>query len=135
MTKRERRALGRYVRWIADAMELRDWTIHLADAPCDPEYSAKVELTEGRKHATISFNPRFREGAAEDQRQTIVHELVHCHFALPWRMVQTDLLQPLGQETYSIFCDSFRRTLEYGVDAVADAIAKHMPLIEWPLRP
>lgn len=132
MTKRERAALGRYVRWIANELELRDWTITIDDDPCDEAFAARVECTEGRKHATISFNERFTTYAPEDQRQTIVHELVHAHLAVCWRMVQTDLVNPLGHEGYGFFCDSYRRAQEYAVDAIADALAKHMPLIAWP---
>jgi hypothetical protein len=120
------------MRWIADEIELRDWTITLADEPCDSDYTAKINCIEGRKHAVIAFNPEFREMDPDDQRQTIIHELVHAHHAICWRMVQSDLIQPLGQETYNIFADSYRRGMEYCVDAVADALAKHMPLIEWP---
>jgi hypothetical protein len=132
MTKRDRNALARYIRWVADAIELRDWTITLDDEPCDPDYNARVDCSEGRKHATIAFHAKFREMDPEDQRQTIVHELVHAHHAVTWRMVQTDLLRPLGQETYGVFVDSYRRAMEYCVDATADALVKHLPLIRWP---
>ena len=132
MTGADRGELERYVRWVADEIELRDWTITLDDEPCDDDYTAQIACTEGRKHAVLSVNRKFREYAPDEQRQTIAHELVHAHHEMCWRIVQKDLLQPLGQETYNVLCDGYRRAMEYCVDAVADALAKHLPLIDWP---
>lgn len=132
MTKRDRKALGRYIRWVADAMELRDWHFSLDHEPCEERLVGSCVCTNGARHATIAVSGNFREIDPEEQRETIVHELVHVHWETCWKMVQSDLGDALGKPVYYVFADSFRRGMEYGVDGLAKAIAKHMPLIEWP---
>jgi hypothetical protein len=48
-------------------------------------------------------------------------------------MVRTDLEEFLGKQTDQVFYNGFRRQVEYSTDAIATAIAKHMPLIDWPV--
>lgn len=132
MTKREWAALGRYVRWAADTMELRDWTFEIAHDPPDPDANARINLTYARKLAVVRFCSDFRQMPAEQQRHTVVHELVHCHLESATNMVLNDLEGHLAKPTDQIFWEGFKRQIEYGVDALASTIAKHLPLIAWP---
>lgn len=131
MKKRQRKALGHYLRWVANEMQLRDWTVQLAHVPCSPDTDAQIVCREGQKLLTVSVAPHFLELDPEEQRETIVHELVHAHWETCWRMVQRDLADALGKPTYYVFADSYRRGMEYGVDALAKTIAPSMPLIDW----
>lgn len=133
MTPRDRLALGRYVRRVADLMGLRDWTLNIEQEPCDDENCAMCAPTYGQKRASLSFAPHFRhDDSAESQRQTIVHELLHCVFAAEQDHIRLSLLKHLGQSTYDVFNDAYRQMHEYAIDGLADAIAPHMPLIKWP---
>ena len=139
MRKRDRKELGRYVRWIADEMGLRDWTLRIdiaqPEAPNGAdgmEWGASCAPIPGRKAATITFAPWQRNVDLEQLRETVVHELTHCHFFGLWDTVRRDILHPLGQTTYDVFVAGLERHMEYGVDAMAEALAPHMPLIEWP---
>lgn len=132
MRKRDRRELGRYVRHVADLMELRDWTVCIGHEPCEDRCDAVVHCVNGQRKLTISFSRGFRDLPAEEQRETVVHELVHAHADVCWKMVQTDLAEALGKPVYYVFCDSYRRAMEFQVDALARALARHMPLIDWP---
>jgi hypothetical protein len=133
VTKRDRKALCRYVRWVADVVELRDWTIVIAhDPPADDDIYAHVAPTDGRKIATVRFCAGFRDLEPDKQRMVVVHELVHLHLA-PLQFQCEDDLHPLwGKAVDTVFFASFRRNIEYAVDGITHAIAKHMPLIEWP---
>jgi hypothetical protein len=131
VTKRERKALEKYVRWVADAMELRDWTITIDNDPCADDLEGSAVCTFSQRHVTIAFATNFRDRDPADQRETVVHELLHAHHEVTWRMVQTDLAGALGKPVYYVFCDSYRRAMEYTVDALAKTIAKAMPLIDW----
>lgn len=132
MRKRDRRALCGYVREIADKLELRDWTICIGHEPCTEGLAAEIHCTDGAKQARITFSFGFRDKDPEEQRETVVHELIHAQHATCWHMVQSDLSEALGKPTYYLFCDSYRRGMEHMVDALAKAIAPHMPLVEWP---
>ncbi len=131
MTKRDRAALGRYVRWVANEMELRDWTVTIGADHCEPLLEGNATCTYGQRHLAIEFGEHFRDRDPEEQRETVVHELVHAHLDVCWKMVQADLADALGKPVYYVFCDSYRRAMEYSVDALSKTIAKHMPLIEW----
>lgn len=135
MKGRDRKELHRYIRWVADAMELRDWTLVLSRIDAEDGDNGHINLTYGRKLATIRLCSDFRTMEPEQQRHTIVHELVHCHLEPAHNMVGNDLEKMLGKPADQVFYDGFRRQAEYATDALASAIAKHMPLIEWPKKP
>jgi hypothetical protein len=132
--KRDRKALGEYVRWVANELELRDWVIELDRSPCDLDCAGYALCIDGQRHITIALAAGFRDYPPAEQRETIVHELLHAHTEACWRMVQTDLAEPLGKIAYYVFCDSYRRAMEYQVDALSKAIAPRLPLIDWPTR-
>jgi hypothetical protein len=129
--KKQRKALGAYVRYIANELNLRDWTIHICHAPAEEGRAGGCRCTDGMREATLWFGWNFCDLDAEEQRETVVHELLHIHHDGCWKMVQTDLAEALGAPTYHVFCDSYRRSMEFMIDALAKAIAPKLPLIDW----
>lgn len=134
MTRRERTALTRYIRWVANEMNLRDWTVVLDDDPCVEGLDGSASCANSQRHIVIAVAATFRDYPPAEQRETIVHELLHAHHEYCWRMVQTDLAEPLGKIAYYMFCDQYRRAMEYTVDALAKTIAPRMPMIDWAGR-
>lgn len=133
MKKKDREELKRYIRWVANEMLLADWTFDVKwESPSDPDALANCTPIFGRKRATLRFCDDFRNLVADEQRDTVVHELIHCHFAPAQCQVEKDLERHLGVQADQLFFESFKRNVEYAVDGLAGAIAKHMPLIEWP---
>lgn len=132
MTDADFDALTRYVRWVANELELRDWTITVTREAAPADALAHIRGTYGRKLALIDFAADFRSHDAEDQRHTVVHELVHCHLESATNMVLNDIEDSLGKTTDQVFWNGYKRQIEYGVDALASALAKHLPLIDWP---
>lgn len=137
MTRRDRKALGRYLRALADSLELRDWTIVVEHEPVtdesdDEKILADVRTTSGRKIAHVRVCPDFRDRDRQDIRHILVHELVHVHLAQLQAQSENDLADLVGKPADTVFFRSFCRNLEYAVDAIASALAKHQPLIEWP---
>lgn len=141
MRKRDRKELGRYVRWVADEMGLRDWHFDLdVEPPDDPEMYegqqrafADVCPTPGRRHAKMRFCEDFRFGlTADQQRMAVVHELVHCHLAALQHQCECDLDPLLGRPAITVFFNGFRRNLEYAVDGITAALTPHFPPIAWP---
>lgn len=148
MKRKQKRAIDEYVRWCADAVGLRDWTLAVditddADLRATDDHDGTGQVwgaacapIRGRKYATIKFGYEaiagLEAGDRETFRQTLAHELTHCHFAPLWDQLRLDLLEHLGQATYNVFIASAERNLEYGVDAVGEAIAPALPLIEFP---
>lgn len=137
MKKRDRKALAKYVRWVANELNLRDYTLRITYSAEAEESRGGINMAhcgciDGAREATIEFAPHFRFVPPEEQRETVVHELLHVHHDPCWRMVQTDLAEPLGKVAYYVYCDSYRRSMEFMIDALAKAIAPRLPLIAWP---
>lgn len=122
----ERRlAFEPYLRQLADAMRLRDWTVEIEpEEPEDPNEQAHVVCIYGRKCARVRLSDGFLTDAPEEQRQGLVHELIHCHFDMANQTALEAMPEPVQ--------DVYRRLVEYGVDGLADAIA---PLLPLPLGP
>jgi hypothetical protein len=83
--------------------------------------------------ANIRVDTSFPDTSPEEQRNTIIHELLHCHFSMAQSVITDDLWDRrlLSQDAYSTFEASYRRAQEFGVDGVAMAIAQFFPLIDW----
>jgi len=68
-----------YVRLIADKIALKDWTVQISESqPADRGAMASVNPCEGRKWGTIFLADGHFGESREEQRHTIVHELLHC---------------------------------------------------------
>lgn len=131
-TKKQRKHLGEYVRWMANELELRDWTVTVSrESPVNPEYAATVDCTYGRKCLTIKFCENFLTShTPEQQRSTVCHELIHAHFkAIQW--AYNNLQTELSPSAYRMGWEGINDQLEFGIDAMADAVAKHLPLPKW----
>jgi hypothetical protein len=117
ITRRQRWAP--YVRYLGDVLHLRDWSIDVyEDAPNDPGAIASCEPVSGRKLAIVRLAECFLTDEPEGQRHTLTHELLHCHFGPPWRML----------EAHSALPPAALMAMEYAIDGVADAIAPLLPL-------
>ena len=108
-----------YVRRLADILALKDWRIDVLDElPSGDGAFASIYPIVGRKWANLRMSEEFLVAPKLDQRQTIAHELVHCHFAPLLRLLE-------ARDQYD---DAMRHALEYGVDGLADGIAPLLPL-------
>ena len=127
-TKKQRKLLRAYVRWVADSMELRDWSITLVyDPPADDNCLAHVKCVYGRKIATITFPRDFFDCSPERQRHAITHELVHLHFSgLEWQY--NNLSDRVAPDVFHAIWGGLQDQLEFAVDAMASAVAKHLPM-------
>jgi hypothetical protein len=125
-------ALTTYIRVCADKCGLADWDVQVDSEPSPPGTVATSTFTDGRRVALIRVAQDFWLLDPTDQREAIAHELVHPHFAPLGALVEDDLADHLMPSVYMLHVRHFRRTLEYGVEAVAIAIAKALPLPELP---
>lgn len=121
--------VGPYLRFLADRLGLRDWTIILKHEVADePDVYAAINPVEDRKLATIRLAEDFTDRTPDEQRHTLIHELLHCHHVPASDMVRLDLTDHLSQTSYDLFYASFRRHIEYMTDGIADSVAPLMPL-------
>lgn len=123
----DRDELVRYVREMADMMGLRDWMVGIADDPPPDDANAQVDVPFGRRCAMIRFSSAWSNRDPEELRQTVAHELVHCHI---WSLEQRicDIASLVGSDTRNLAENVYRETMELAVDAIATAWAETLPL-------
>lgn len=105
-----------YIRSLADQFGLKDWQIRVDDDDPRDESFASVWIADYRKEAVVHLSDKFLEASREEQRETILHELVHVHFHMILSCVPDSINARI--EPY----------MEFGTDSVAVAIARHYPL-------
>lgn len=134
-TKKQRRVIRAYVRAVADALELRDWTLTIDwGPPEDDGIVARIRCTYGRKLATLEFCEGFASRPLREQRATICHELIHCHLSgLEWTF--NNLGSHVSQAVFDIVWGGLKDQVEFATDAMADAVAKHLPLPDYGEKP
>jgi len=140
MKPKDRKYLQGYIREIADRLGLKDWRCGLSTAELSAadedgfHVTAEAVVPAGYKHGHIRVCPCFAEHTPAEQRNVIVHELLHFHFSPARECVRNDLCvsRLLTQTQYDLFFAAFNRDLEYGIDSVTNAIDQFFPLPKWP---
>jgi hypothetical protein len=124
----DRDELGRYLRSLADEMGLRDWIVGIADVPPDVEdCNASITIPHGRQYAMVHMAPGWEERDVDSLRQTMVHELLHCHFA-PLQWVTDSTASTLGMAAFQILSSAHNTAEEVAIDTIAREWAESLPL-------
>lgn len=120
-------ALGGYARELADRMGMRDWTVRVDAVPADDDNAGECRVTYGQRRATLRVSADWATRAPDDLRNTICHELLHCHLEpVTWAINNGQV--PLGSTAFVIFEGAFRDAMELAVDGIATAWAETLPL-------
>lgn len=133
MTDKEGQYWADYIGELAELMGLKDWAIEVNETPINvPEQNAHMECVYGRRLGVLRLNVAWPARKPEAQRQSLVHELVHCHLDALCQLVESDIQGVLGQQAYDLLFKAHRRTLEYAVNDIARAWAASLPLPKPP---
>ena len=111
------------------ALHLAHWELRTPyeETPSDEQMTASIERTYGRNAARIYLSDHFLGVDLEEQRETYTHELLHCHFRAIIE-ARDGLEDLLGKPANLIFVDRMKMAEEWAVDAIAGALAPHLPL-------
>lgn len=118
-----------YLRAMADALGLKDWDFFVEANDETGPYQATCAIIVGQKRAKLGFPPSFDNLSPSQQRQTVVHELLHSHFD-QWKIVINRLSGMLTDRELMLTELAMRDVVEQGIDGVATAIAGWLPLPE-----
>jgi hypothetical protein len=117
-----------YVELLKVILRLSDWTIELSRVQAAADEAANIEAVYGQKRAVMCLGPTFLNLSIEDQRQTVVHELIHCHLQAATDVVRRTNDYALSEEGAEIAWIGFMGEVEYATDGLADAVAPFLPL-------
>lgn len=116
-----------YTRQIAVSMGLGGWVIEESETPASEGCYAEIEPTYGQRHAKLSLCATWEELDPIEQRDTIVHELIHVHLASLTQLAY-DIVDGLEPAATKASQAALNLAEEYIVDAMANAWAPFMPL-------
>jgi len=119
-----------YVRLLAYRMGLGDWRITLDKMLPTGTPSLKFTSPMGRSEPESNC-PASSRTCPKGQRQTLVHELVHCHLERV-RLSSLNWTGPLGKKATQMAVDEVHDHIEFAVDAIATAWAETLPLPPLP---
>lgn len=117
-----------YVAALAPLLKLSDWSIEVSRMPCEADAVASIEPLYGQKRAILRLGPAFLSQSLEDQRQTVAHELIHCHLFAATELVRRTNDYALTEQGAEVAWVGFMSEVEYATDGLADAIAPFLPL-------
>lgn len=127
-------ALLAYCTLVRDRMRLQAWDLEVsAESPDEDEVLLTISPNPARHFGRIRVGSFFEQDRRE-QRQTVVHELVHLIQADLWASLDSG---PVSGALYRVgltwVSETVRRELEVQADAVARLIAPTMPMPpRWP---
>lgn len=131
MTRAQKNALERYISEAQQTLNLGQWKIELEDSPCEDDALAEIEVSENLWQARIRVAHSFFKEKPEEQRDTIVHELIHVHTAGIERS-RDRMEKTLGELAWPVFQASMENEVERAVDALAKIVAPTLPIPEFP---
>jgi hypothetical protein len=120
-----------YVRLVADLCDLRDWDIFVYVGNVGDDLLATCEAVYGQRRAKINLASNWQSMDADDFRATVVHELVHCHFAALDHTVSEMTSAAFPRRFGKLFEAAYTVQVEYTVDALSLVLSKLLPLPEF----
>lgn len=108
-----------YVRKVQGIMRLDHWRIDLSEEYPDPGNNADIQWHHQKYRAKLCLSDEFLMGGAEDQRYTVVHEMLHLHL----RDINLAVKCAWDRDR-----DRLYEVEELTVDALAQSIAPLVPL-------
>jgi hypothetical protein len=121
-------AYSTYIRDLADRLLLRDWEITLRRNETRGENYAAVFIFNTENHAVVKLDEDYWGGSREDQREWLVHELLHCHLDRPDRVME-QLAEQWSENSACQFAkEAHHREIEVCVQRFARLLAPLMPL-------
>ena len=116
-----------YVRQLAALLSLDHWRIDLDPIPAAEDATAQIRVIEGQQRAMLQLGKEYPTLTPDDQRSTILHELIHIFLWPPTETV-THIASVLSRDAYTIFEAAHNLAIERATDALAVAVAGLFPL-------
>lgn len=133
-TDNRRRAVESYIAMLQRIMHLQDWRIVIDwKTKVDGEEAYATNTPFGnQRRCTIAFSDEFLSLSQEDQGQTLVHELVHCHLFQVHHQAEDGFDEVGSRAASKVFSVMMESTVECATDAIADVIASLVPPFVMP---
>jgi hypothetical protein len=120
-------ALETYVAACLPVLNLGNWKVTILTDVAPEDRYADIEPNDQAQTANLRVGNLFWAQKPEEQRLTIVHELIHLHLC---RLDQTvDRLEPvLGSAAWAPWAAVYEDVYERATDAIAEILATQVDL-------
>lgn len=122
-------AVERYIWRLQSILRLQGWQLYLIHAPCDSKFEATIQTSYGRIEANIALCSSWNTRTPEQQRHTLVHELLHLIF----RPIENALRHStdfFDEQAKHILNEIYVERTEYAIEAICLFLMPHLPLPE-----
>ena len=129
-TESEANTLQEYIWTIRDMLGLNHWDVYLAGQYSEETAMASVHPLYGRHVAAVYINRNWFSYTPEDQRNVMVHEMLHVVHNTQTDIVRVGYSSTMPSEkTANSMWTLFERETELMVDHLANMIAGFFPLM------
>lgn len=120
----EKRRIEKFLETAKTVMRLNDWDIKINwEKNSGKEALASIEEMPYSKHATIMLSQEFLSLDEAARRQTLLHELMHCHVFPLQRLGEEVAEKVLKKDALAVFNAAHCAQVETLVDTLADVLA------------
>ncbi len=117
-----------YVARLQPLLRLAHWECEVADdEPATPGAVASCDPNTRIHRATLRFSDRHFADPPEEQRDTVVHELLHCTTDGMWLALEA-FKEATSDVSYAHLSDRYVHELECAVNQLTKLIAPSLPL-------
>lgn len=128
-TPARRLAVAEYLAELKQVLKLQDWTLYLdwyQSAAIQDAYATNGYFPQSR-HAVLSVSERFEELSPEAQRQTLVHEMMHCYTHHFDELTTACVLALVNKKSGKLFNAALEEQSEKLTDILTDVFLPFMP--------
>lgn len=134
-TPARRKAVAEYLAMLQLALRLSDWEILVEfDKPCEEGAVATMTQFEDQYRAAMRFAKDFFDMSPGEMRQTLAHEMLHCHLFTLHHNAERTVEALGGKRAVKAFIPGMDAMVEITTDNLANAFAPLLPPLEIPER-
>lgn len=132
LTEPQRAYVEQWLRTTADLMGLRDWMVRASAYIAHDDAIASSFVRDRADETEVGVGRDFATNSSDEQRATLVHELLHPHFYRVTRLAFELIESELGKRTEAVIEAAVRSVEELTIERLARAIAPLFPTVELP---
>ena len=130
--KKKERYLVEYLRALVPIMKLTDWSFIIELNDITKNVFATMESQPDQKRGILTLTSKFLQLDSYDQKQTLVHEFIHCHLFNLHYQAEAGFKVNSTSKTQELFSIMIESEIERATDSLADVLTPFIPDFKLP---
>lgn len=124
----DRRAIGVYLRLVADTLGLRDWEVRVSEGSPDSKTSiAESFMRDSSPESIVAIADKFFDWPERARRKTLIHEVLHAAIHPLSKFARNAVDGELGRRWEVLFEEQIGEHEELLIDRLAAALVELLP--------